>query len=77
MKVSLREDFCGVAMQHHRKDLIERLGHVLDQLDQKLESLKGADARKYILLGRTQYRTLLDILEEEDRKSMNPTLVCL
>ena len=77
MKVSLREDFCGVAMQHHRKDLIERLGHVLNQLDQMLESLRDPGAKDSILSGRTEYRALLDILEGEDRKSMNPTSVCL
>ena len=77
MKVSLSEDFCGVAMQHHRKDLIERLGHVLNQLDQKLESLRDPGAKNSTLSERTKYRALLYILEREDRKSMNPTSVCL
>ena len=77
MKVSLKTCFSGVTMQHHRKDLVWRLGHVLDQLDQKLESLRDAEDKKHMLNGRLQYRALLDILEEVDRKSMNPTLVCL
>ena len=77
MKVSLREYFCGVEMQHHRKDLVQRLGLVLNQLGQELESLQDPGARNSILFRRTQYRMLLDTLEEEDRKWMNPTSVCL
>jgi len=31
---SIREDFSGVEMFHHRYDLIQRLEHILGQLDQ-------------------------------------------
>ena len=78
-QVSLGEDFRGITMQHHRKDLTERLGYILKQLDQELmESPKDAYYTKNsILLARRRYRPLLATLEEEDRKSMNPTSVCL
>ena len=37
MRVSIREDFGGIGMAHHRAELIQRLDHVLGQLDQELE----------------------------------------
>ena len=32
MRASVREDFCGIGMGHHRGDLVRRLDHVLGQL---------------------------------------------
>ena len=40
MKVAIAGKFCGIAMQHHRKDLIAQLDHVLGRLDQGLEYFK-------------------------------------
>ena len=40
MPISIREDFCGIGMGHHRKDLLQRLNHVLGQLDLGLEHLR-------------------------------------
>ena len=37
MQIAIREDFRGIEKQHHRKDLIERLDHVLKQLGRRLE----------------------------------------
>ena len=34
---SIREDFGGTGMEQHRKDLLERLDHVLGQLEQRLK----------------------------------------
>ena len=36
-EISIREVFGKSEMEHHRRDLIERLDHVLGQLDQRLE----------------------------------------
>ena len=43
MCTSIREDFCGIGMGHHRADLIRRLDHVLGQLDRGLEYLAQHD----------------------------------
>jgi hypothetical protein len=40
MQASIREDFGGIGMGHHREDLIKRLDHVLGQLDLGLEYFK-------------------------------------
>jgi hypothetical protein len=40
MLVSIREDFGGIGMGHHRDDLIKRLDHVLGQLDRGLDYLE-------------------------------------
>ena len=40
MEVSIREDFGGTEMRDHRKDLIERVHHILGELDQGLKYLK-------------------------------------
>jgi hypothetical protein len=40
MELSIREDFDGIGMQHHRNDLLARLDQVLAQLDQGMEYLK-------------------------------------
>ena len=39
MCTSIREDFSGIGMGHHRAELIRRLDHVLGQLDRGLEYL--------------------------------------
>lgn len=40
MCTSISEDFSGIGMEHHRGELIEKLDHVLEQLDQGLEYLQ-------------------------------------
>lgn len=40
MYTSIRQDFSGIGMQCHRRDLIKRLDHVLGQLDLGLEYLR-------------------------------------
>ena len=66
MVKSLREDLGGIEMSHHRKDLIERLDHILGQLDRRLEqdtpwSLRGdlEDAKK-------KYTRFKEVLLEVD-----------
>ena len=43
MCASIREDFGRVGMGHHRTDLIQRLDHVLGQLDQGLDHFRQHD----------------------------------
>ena len=40
MWTSIQEDFGGIGMGHHRKELINRLDHILGQLDLGLEHLR-------------------------------------
>ena len=40
MCTSIREDFGGIGMGHHRADLVQHLDRVLEQLDKGLEYLK-------------------------------------
>ena len=57
---SIRENFCGAGMEmeNHRKDLIERLDQILEQLSE------DASMKKM----KTQYTKLRDILLEVDRR---------
>jgi len=36
----MREDFCGIEMDRYRVDLVQRLDHVLGELDRGLEYLR-------------------------------------
>ena len=65
MCTSIQEDFCGIEMEHHRADLIQRLDHVIGQLDRGLEYIKQhepsfneCDVRR----GEGQYRELRETL---------------
>jgi len=40
MQTSIREDFSGAEMKHHREELIRRLDHILRELDRGLGHLK-------------------------------------
>ena len=57
MCTSLRNDFGEIGMRHHRADLIQRLDHVLGQLDRGLEYLSQQN----------QYLTELQIQKMKDR----------
>lgn len=62
METSIREDFGGIGMEHHRRDLVERLDHIIGELYWAAgcpESPQGAGA---------QYQKLKDILLEFDRR---------
>ena len=77
MCTSIREDFSGTGMGHHRGDLIERLDHTLGQLDRGPEYLKMRlkKHRPDLRLADTeiakgQYRELKRVLLEVDREAM-------
>ena len=40
MCTSIREDFSGIGMEHHQKDLLQHLDHILGQLDLGLKHLQ-------------------------------------
>lgn len=69
-KVSIVEDLGGVEMQHYREDLIQRLDHILGELDRGLEHLKQHE--EWITEGtiqrrKEQYGALREMLLEADR----------
>ena len=69
MEVSIREDFGGIEMRDHRKDLIERVHHILGELGQGVAYLKLRLPSYY--LGRVEptmksYKRLERVLLEVD-----------
>jgi len=74
MCTSIREDFGGIEMEHHREDLIERLDHVLGQLDRGLEYLQQHNpslGERDIQRAKEQYGELKNVLLEVDREVMD------
>jgi len=71
--VSIREDFGGIEMYPCRADLVERLDHVLGQMNRGLEHLRQSkpEFREFdFQIGKNQYGKLRGILLEEDRKTL-------
>jgi hypothetical protein len=64
MRTSIREVFSGPEMGEHRKDFIERLEHVLGQLDRKLETSPDNDLSQQ---AKRRYTKLKDTLLEMSR----------
>ena len=71
MRISTREDFSGIGMSSHRADLLQRLDHVLAQLDRESEQLQqdkprldGGDLQRM----KCQYGELRETLLEVDRE---------
>ena len=81
MLTSIQEDFSGIGMGHHRKELVNRLDHILGQLDLGLEhlrlrkpSLDDDDVR----VAKEQYRELKKLLLEVDGEAVDtPTRASL
>ena len=72
MCTSIREDFCGIGMGHHRADLIKRLDHVLGQLDRGLEYLAQHDPgliEHYLRERKDGYQKLRETLLEIDNRT--------
>ena len=72
IRTLIREVFGGIKMRHHRTDLIQRLDHVLVQLDRGSEYIQPYkpwfDEGK-LQLGKNQYRKLREtLLEMNSRK---------
>ena len=67
IEISIREDFRGIGMQGHRRELIERLDHILGQLDRGVRYLR--EHLPFISVywaerTKTDYRKLRRTLEE-------------
>ena len=75
VRTSIREDFNGIGMGHHREDLRKRLDHVLEQLAQEPGYLGGHHSDLYVLnkdieIARDQCRMFKQVLLEVDRGAM-------
>jgi hypothetical protein len=68
MEVSIREDFSGLEMGHHREDLISRLDHILEQLRR---AVRGPNI-DHLGIGWANefYGRLKKVLLEMDREAM-------
>jgi len=72
MCASIREDFDGIGMRPHRAELIQRLDHILEQLDRGLEHpwLQYPDLVKPDLWKMMRrYRKLREVLREVERRT--------
>jgi len=74
MRASIREDFAGIGMGHHREVLLERLDHVLGQLrwaiSERLNQQNPSLAENHIPVARGQYGKLKQVLVEADREAL-------
>ena len=73
VEISIREDFCGIEMQHHREELVERLDYVLGQLDRGLDYFKRHQSwvgKGDIQAAKRKYRGLKVVLLEVDMEAM-------
>ena len=69
MCASIREDFGGIRMGHHRKDLLQRLDYILGRLDLGLDHLQQYKPRlteRNIQKMKAQYGGLKKVLLEVD-----------
>ena len=83
MRVTLREDFGGTGLERNRKELSERLDHVLMELGRdterfrknRLEFAGSLGAGAHVLFARDGYKSLRETLLEVEKKAVN-TPVC-
>jgi len=71
---SIREDFGGIGMQHHREDLLRHLDHVLGELGLGLEHLRPHNMNLHefrIQRTKEQYEELKAVLLEVDGEAIN------
>ena len=68
----IQEDFGGIGMGHHRTDLVQRLDHVLGQLDLGLEYFQQqypGFSQFHLQVGENQYREFREILLEMNSRT--------
>ena len=73
MEIAIGKEFGGIAMRHHREDLIERLDHIQGQLDRGFEYLQQYRRRileEDVVRMRQQYGRLKEALVEVERRAM-------
>ena len=76
MCVSFREDFGGIGMGHHRADLIQRLDHVLGELDRGSEYLEKhgpSPSEGFLQTRKIRYQVLREKLQEVNTKAISRT----
>ena len=79
MQISIREDFSGTEMNSHRAALLQRLDHVLAQLDRGLEHLQQDKwwlSEDDLQRMKRQYGELRETLLEVDREALK-VLTCV
>ena len=70
MCTSIRKDLSGIEMENHRTELVQRLDHVLGQLDQRSPDQRGRWLGRYDLWRiRRRYRKLKEVLVEVERRT--------
>jgi len=70
MFILIKEDFYGVGMGYHRRDLLQHLGHILGQLDlglRHIQQQKQGLSEDEIQLMKGQYGQLKEVLLEGDK----------
>ena len=71
METSIKLNFSGVGKDHHQKDLLQRLDHILGQLDLGLDYLqqhKSSLKEGEVQLMKKQYGELKEVLLEIGQK---------
>jgi len=69
MCASLREDFNGIGMEHHRQDLLRQLDNVLGRLDLGPEHPYAKLDTHLIQRSKKRYGKLREVLREVDRET--------
>ena len=78
IRTSIREDFSGTGMEHHREDLTRRLNYVLGQLNYGLYHFKQHDPRcgeGDLRKRKQQYTELKEELLEVERCTSSPMIM--
>ena len=73
MQISIQEDFSGIGLRHYRRNLVEQLDHVLEELDRGSGYLKQYKLwidDGYVELAKKQYKKLKEILLEVDKEAL-------
>ena len=67
---SIKKDFCGVGMERHRRDLLERLDHILGRLDQRLEDCRQdkSSLQRDLQVAKKKYTGFRAVLLAVDRR---------
>lgn len=72
IQASIVKDLGGIGMEHHRRDLTNRLDHILGEVDRGLEHFrqyKPWTGEGHIQTRKGQYRRLREVLLQEDQKA--------
>ena len=69
MQISVREDFGGIGMWHHREDMIKRLDQVLEGVEQRVQPDESLEALERIGRIAEGYGELRELLLEVDGRA--------